>query len=220
MKAIKQPVQKHIQGVDLSHLSQRQRLFVERWVICRNYTQAAKEAGYSSPNSASYTLVNNPKVKKVLEALERVFDKKLSLSIQMAQEKLLQSLNRNYHDMIDLLPALAKIPPQCFAYVDGLKVKPIYDLVKQEDGSYKKIKVDEEIEIKMMPNATAIDLAMKHLGGYAPVQQEQTVTIKWDQFTNPPDDADSVEKEIEGVEYEVKKLDGRSSNELEDEAFG
>lgn len=205
---------KTIEGIDVKKLTPQQRKFVGRWTLHRNLTWAAKEAGYKFPNVAGSKLAASKLVGGVLKAVGKKLEKKKALELNDVLHKLSLSVNRNLHDLSDLLPIVEKIPPQCFPYIDGIDYEPIY--ATNEDGS--KELIDTKIKIKLMSNQAALDMALKHLGGYAPTQTENKVNISWDTLSSPPPNADEVDKEIEGELVDPpRSLEDFSEGEVDDD---
>lgn len=187
---------KTIEGVPVKHLTARQRLFVERYIIHRNATKAAEEAGYADPNSFGPKLLSHPKVAAVLSRIEKRTTKRNGLEREAVLRRLANNLHRNLMDLVDedgyVISDIRQIPKRAHAWIDGLKVKQLFS----DDGEI----VGQIIEFKLSPNASVQDMAMKHIGGYAAEQHEHTVGLDWDALASPPTKPDPIADEIRRLE--------------------
>jgi len=113
-------------------------------------------------------------------------------------EKVAQNLNRNLVDLVNpetgyVISDLRLLPPQAHAYIDGFEVKQMFD----EEGNI----VGQTLKFKLSPNAAVQDMAMKHVGGYAPdkllVKSQQELTIDWDALAKQEDPPDTVEQQLQ-----------------------
>lgn len=171
-----------IDGIDISHLTAMQRLFVERYAITRNATESAREAGYKKPNVASQLVLKNEKVAAVIQQIEKKTSERNGLERENVLRRLGCNLNRNLTDLVDgdgnIISDLRDLPPSAHAYVDGLKVKQLFD----EEGKV----IGQIIDYKLSPNASVQDMAMKHIGGYSAEKHEVKHFVDWDSLLEPP----------------------------------
>lgn len=186
-------------------LSEKQMLFVSEYLVSLNATDAARKAGYKSPNIASAKLMKN---KVILNLIEQKRDKSVRKVIakkQLNLEEVLQQIHyavtRTVADLVDmetgkLLP-LNKMGKRARECVNGIKQKvKTYQL--SADGP---IVEEVETEVTLVPKQVVYDMAMKHFGAYAAEKRDDTVrhVFDFDSFTRPPDEEDRVEKAIENA---------------------
>lgn len=183
---------KSVEGVPIEHLTAKQRVFIERYSIHRNATRAAEEAGYKHPNKIAVQLTGLASVASVIKQIEEKISQRNGLERDIVLKRLGQNLNRDLRVLVDedgnFISDIRKIPPEAHAYIDGFKVKQLFDMEGNAIG--------QVIEIKLSPNASVQDMAMKHIGGYATEKHEHKMTLDWDSYLEPPQEI-SVEDEIE-----------------------
>ena len=92
---------------------------------------------------------------------------------------------------------ITQLPAHIRRAIDGIKVKQQFD----EEGNV----CGQTVELKMVPKATALDMAMKHLGLYEldNDQRKQIMALDWESLLNEPEDVDVIEARL--VKEEGKK---------------
>lgn len=188
-------------GVSIKHLTDKQKRFLGYWSMHYNLSWAAKQAGYSQYHVEGHRLSKTPKIRELMTQIKEALDNNPQLTLGEVTHKIRLCIHRNWHDLGDVIPLINKIPPQTFAWIDGISIEPIYDTVKQPDGTYRKELIDHKIKIKAMSAKDAYDIAMKYLGGYSPEITQTTIGVDWSSYQNA-----SEEDETE-VEREIKRLD-------------
>jgi len=175
-------------------------------------SEAAIKAGYSKKvaKQTAQKLLNNPKVKAFISReLERM-QRGATLQKKEVLAKLGQSLRRNLWDFEGpngfIVSSLKEIPREDHCFIDGFKARQFFD----EDGKI----TSQTIEVKLSPNAAIQDMAMKHVGAYAPVETrgEQKVVLDWNSLNGKPD-----EKEEDIIEGQIQELLTEEPNKERDD---
>jgi phage terminase small subunit len=148
-------------------LTDKQRRFVDEYIISLNATQAAIKAGYS-PKTAEqmgYKLVQNSSVSEALQKKRLKLEKKTEIT----QERILQELANvalaNATDYVTITDGgvqivnTADIPPDKLAAIAGIK--------QTQTG----------IEIKTRDKLKALELLGKHLGMFNDTDKRQDDNI-------------------------------------------
>lgn len=168
-------------------LPPREVLFVERYVVCLNATQAAKEAGYS-PRSAYVTGCRLLKKAKVKEALAAEVSKRTEKAGVTADRVLLELAMIAYSDLRNVIDIDAegrvKVRP-----LDSLPLEvtraiseitqtssEYFDEDAGEPGSGGRVVEKLRLGVKQHSKIEALKLLMKYLGLEAPttVKNEHT----------------------------------------------
>jgi phage terminase small subunit len=163
-------------------LTPRERLFVERYLLCFNATQAAREAGYSerSAYAQGSRLLKRHEIKAAIEsALSDRTLKNLELAEKVIQELALISMS-DIVDVIDVRPTGSFL----LRPLDQLKpeVRRLILEVSQTKTEYTDPQgvVHEVVEqkVKLHPKVAALQTLTRVLGLEAPTRVKQEVTGK------------------------------------------
>lgn len=197
-------------------LSDKQRLFVDYYLIDLDATKAAIKCGYK-PSGASVQgnkLLNNPAVAAEIGKQCRLIHENLELT----QEEILKQLYyvttrdiREYVDSDGIMLPLNKLSDRAALAVDGFdqEITDYYDA----DGNCTRTTKNK---LKLVSKATAIDMAMRYRGLFAPTEtkNENTTTVQFDynKLFMPPDMSD------DPVEAAMKALEDKSTKPIVIEA--
>lgn len=176
-------------------LSDRQRMFVVEYVKDFNGTRAAREVGYKNPQVSASNLLKLDSVKNAVGAIQKKTIERKVIERDGVIAKLHDSLYRDLCDLCDkdgyFHSKLTDIPKRAHAYIAGFEVYQDYD----EEGNI----TGQKIKIKLTAPEVAQDMAMKHVGGYAPLETHASVALDWSGLYGPPK-----EKEIDVVEFRIQ----------------
>jgi len=164
-------------------LTDKQKRFVEEYIIDLNAKQAAIRAGYSEKRAGEigYQLLQKTTVENAIKLAMDSREKRTNIS---ADRVLLEIARLAFNDpraIFDkngaLLP-IKKWSDQSAAAISSVKVTALI-----QDGE----KIGETQEIKFWDKNRSLDMAAKHLGLNAPQKTEEsgTITVK---IINFPDD--------------------------------
>lgn len=198
-------VERSWHNVDLANLTEREKRFCHEYCIDLNAKQAAIRAGYS-PKAASVQgtkLMKKPTIKRAIGFMLRKVDKKSELTAQDVTEQLKYVVTRSGADFIDRetgkLKPLNKLPKRALQSIDGIEQK--VTTLRGPDGE--EIGETVETKIKLVPKASAIDMALKHFGMYAAEEKRvQVLMIEWDKlYESARDKPDPVEERLRTLEH-------------------
>lgn len=139
----------------MAKLTEKQRRFVEEYLIDLNATQAYIRAGYKNYDSAGVEAnktLNNPKIRQAVDEAMAERSKRTGIN----QDRILQEIAKlalvNIDDVVDLKTGTIKptATKEDLACIQSIKIKPT------EFG--------EEREIKFYDKKGSLELAGKHLG--------------------------------------------------------
>jgi hypothetical protein len=196
-------------------LTDKQKRFIAEYPIDWNGLRAVKQCGYRG-NDKSLTvradqLKHHPLVKKALDAIRKDTDLNCEIRRSDVIKELNGCLKRNSKMLFDEHGILMMnhsvvsgkikgrtihdLPDEVTCSVDGVKQK-----VKQytiEDQEY----LEVETELKLSSKTAAIDMAMKHIGAYAPDKLDvRQATVDLTTLARPPlDKANLIEQEIKNI---------------------
>lgn len=155
-------------------LTEKQREFVRQYVLLRDATKAAIAAGFKPNNARSmaYRLLQQPSIKReVRKAFHRIgvqYENQLSVAMQ----ELFHCVTRRASDLIDpdtgVMRELSEMPERIDAAIDGYEETTTTD----DEGN-----VSVKRKVKLVSKASAIDMAMKINGSYAPTGNSTTVNV-------------------------------------------
>jgi phage terminase small subunit len=178
-----------------SQLNDRQKRFIDFYLVSLDAKDAATKAGYSKKGAAvqGTKLLKHPVVSRIIGARQVAHAKKFDLKAEEALMQLYYCLTREAADFADeqgkLITDVSKLGIRARSCVDSIKQtnKVLYG----PDGA----PAGEMIttELKITPKIPAVDLAMKHLGLFPKETQKQAVEmVDWDSLHGEPDDAEKV----------------------------
>lgn len=182
-----------------AELSDKQRLFAREYAVDLNGTQAAIRAGYAvkSASVTSTKLLKNPLVLQEVGFAQNKALTKVGMRVEEVLEQIHSALTREGKDFIDpatgeLIP-IHNLPKRANQAIDGIEQE--VTIIERENMPPMKV---IKTKLKLVPKASAMDMAMKHFGAYAAEKSETTtkVTFEFDSLTKPPNLPDSVEEQI------------------------
>lgn len=165
----------------LKGLTDKQRRFVLEYAVSLNQSAAARKAGYKNAPKAGMELMKKATVQKALRCIIRPKMEKLELTVERVLTELAYCLFRdpadmaNEHGIIDI-DNLATLPESVRRCIDGIKAKQKVD----QHGN-----LTQTLELKMVPKAKMIELAMQYLnlinaGG--PETTDGKLDFDWEQL--------------------------------------
>lgn len=186
-------------------LTKQQIKFAHEWALDENGTAAALRAGYSKSCAAvvASRLLRNPLIKKLVKEVKAKAAKKLGLERDVVLDKLACNLHRR--GIRQLAPngifvtSLDDIPDEAFAFIDGFEVTQMFGEDREVIG--------QKIKIKLSPNASAQDMALKVIGAYAAEKHEITgkAVLDYEEMSRPTDlrEIDAVSKRLEAEDQKA-----------------
>ncbi len=188
-------VESTVRGTNPDRLTDQQLVFVHELAADTNFnaTSAAKAAGYRHPTQAAGKLVKQP---KIAAALGRVLYDRLE-RCRLTQDEVVQYLSnvlffnplhhfRPGESGTWLIDDLSTIPEEVGMLIDNLEVERSTD----KHGT-----VTDTFKVKLVSKATALGLAMRHVGVE---RHEVKHSIDWDQLaTQEHAEFDVIEAKIE-----------------------
>ena len=155
-------------------LTARQIAFGRAYVELNNATQAAIKAGYkpSSADECGYRLLRHRGVKNQISKLRHHEAERAKDRLNVVYNEIGHAISRRGTDFIDeetgeFIP-IHDLPERANASIDAIEIEEKYD----KDGG-KTIKT----KLKLVSKYSAMDMAVKVLGGYAKTGDETTVNI-------------------------------------------
>lgn len=180
-------------GTDENKLSDRERRFVNEYVIDYDGKRAAIASGYSAPNVAAQRLLKRPTIMRAIGKREYITSEELQLSLGDVIEQLYYCVTRSAEDFCDeeghLITDVHKLSKRARAAIDGIE-----QTVHLDNQGGQTIKT----RLRLVPKAAAIDMAMKHKGAYAPVkvESEHTIKLDWSTIQGRDDKPDAIEQRL------------------------
>lgn len=165
-------------GSNLSSLTDQQEIFVRELLADDLFstTEAARRAGYKNPSQAANKLLKNPVIQAALGKRQYERSQRLEIEGDRILQEVAACALRDPLDLCDeqgriMIDDLSKIPERMRRAIDGIKVK---------QHTNKEGEVTQTIELRLVPKATMLELAMKHLGLLSPTQHEVKHSLDWD----------------------------------------
>lgn len=182
----------------MSRITDKQKKFVDEYLIDLNATQAAIRAGYS-PRTAqeqSARLLSNVMVSEAIEKAQAAQSRRTGITADRVIRELARIAFVNAPDVID--PESATVHPSAerddLAAIQSIKVKRS----ESETGS------SEEHEVKLCDKLRALELLGKHLGMFGDTNQTDSATLdKLDKILEEVR-ADAADSETEDLHSEGK----------------
>ena len=165
-------------GADLGRLkSDKMRRFVLEHLIDHSKKAAAIRAGYpeKSAGAMATKLLKNPIIKAYLGKIEREDVERLDLDREEVLRQLWYALTRKVTDFVDKNGEIKnpnKMSERAQNVIDGLEQEVFIDA---ETGN-RRIKT----KLRLSSKVSAIDMAMKHKGLFAPVEGKMLHQLDWD----------------------------------------
>lgn len=181
----------------VEELTNKERVFVENYVVDYNATNAARAAGYKDPNKQGYQILKRPLIQREIKKVTNKESKKLIIRRQMVVERLHNLLVRDVRDFFDdrgeaLTPN--ELPKSAADIVDGFEQTVTVDPESGERTTRTKY--------RLSPILPAVDLAMKFKGMFPTekIEHNHKVAVDWEQYYRGMGDAaDPVKKRIAQV---------------------
>lgn len=197
-------------GADLDRLkSDRMRRFCLEYLIDKKPKAAAIRAGYKATHAdvTAAKLLRNPIIKAFLGKVERLDVEKLELDRLEVLRQLYYMLSRRADDFVaedGSVKPIHEMSDRAQSVIDGYEVEERF--TKDCDGEDVRI---VKTKLKLSPKATAVDMAMKHKGLFAPdrVDVRSGRFADWDALTGDGREAvpDQIEQAIETKFIEEEK---------------
>lgn len=159
-------------------LTEKQQRFCDQYLIDLNATQAAIRAGYSAKTACKigHKILLLPHVQGYLSGKRQEIQEKTNITL----ERTLQEIAR-----------LAFLKPKNFYREDGITLKPVCELDDDtaacltgmeiedilEGRGQNKVKVGTLVKIKYTEKAKALDMLMRHLGGYETDNKQKEAAV-------------------------------------------
>lgn len=187
MKKLGPPAQKTMRKLSLKELR-----FVSEYLACMDPCVAAVKAGYSKPMGKK--LLANPIIAKMIAYEDQKTCEKLELSREEILLQLYYCVTRNAADFCDedgkIITDVRFLSERARNTIDSIEQDVYYDM---EGNQCLKTR------LKLVPKATALDMAMKHKGLFAPQQVDLALSnrpvLDWSKLYGKPEgveDADDV----------------------------
>lgn len=186
-------------GSNVKKMTDRERAFCAEYPKDHNATQAAIRAGYSR-NTAQVTgskLLAKAHIQNQIGKAERVHLENVGMKVEEVLEQIHSALTREGTDYVDeatgeLVP-IHKLSKRARQAIDGIEQE--VTIIERENMPPMKV---IKTKLKLVPKASAMDMAMKHFGAYAAEKSETTtkVTFEFDSLTKPNPRPDLVEEQI------------------------
>lgn len=189
-------------------LSDKERIFVDQYLIDLDIRKAALRSGYAAKSAAStgHAIINRPHVRRAIGKALAEMQAETRLSIDEILDQLHSILTRSAHQFVNMEDGTAlglhELDEKAAACVDGFD-QEIHDWVDANGEKHRTIKN----KIKLVGKAGAIDMAMKYRGLFErDNEQKQTnVTLDFSTLLAPPNALDPVVTAIEHLEETAQK---------------
>lgn len=180
-------------------ITDKMRRFAHEYVVEYNGKNAAIAAGYPAKSAGvmASKLLKNKWVAAEISRIELAIILKLGLTKERILQQLYYCATRSAEEFVDSDGMILPIPQltvRARACIDGVKQK-VRTWTDQHGEEHKEI----ETEYKLVGKASAVDMAMKHFGAYAPTVTENKLSMDWDSLYGP-----QKEKIVDPIEYRIQ----------------
>lgn len=190
--------------VNSDGLTPRQERFIVEYCVHFDGKRAAIAAGYSTKTAqvTASKLLTKPRIAAAIQKVGAKDCKKLELTREKVLGELAKSLFRDPIGMENadgfVVTSLKEIPRELRVIIDGFKV---FQQMEYDEEARVSRPVSQKIEVKLVPKASTIDMAMKHLGAYAPVEtkNDNHLRLDWDSLYGRSPIIDPVQPAIDQV---------------------
>lgn len=176
-------------------LSSRERDFISHYLRTNNIVESARLSGYKCPETSGYRLMKKGSIVAELNRTLVRLEKKMELTIDDINRELHAAVTRTVDDMLD---ERGRVPTDLRTLSD--KGKRVVDGIEQTVFTDSEGNEVVKTKLKLMSKSTALELAMKAKGMFAPKRLEGEIihTLNWDNLKSPPvkDSADEIENLI------------------------
>lgn len=194
-----------IRGADLNKMRDLEMRFCLHYVVCWVGAEAVRLAGYKCkhPDKMAVKILKRPHIKAYIGKIKRLDCKKFELKRHEILEHLASGALRDgkmfVNDKGVIHSNLNDLPDDVTRAIDSIKQKIKTHVLS--DGTEV---VEVETELKLMPKATCLDMAMKHKGLFAAEQVDHHFTFNLDELYEDQSDTIDVDpvqmRAIEGGE--------------------
>lgn len=183
----------------LDEVNEKQRVFCEKYLACRNGTEAVIHAGYSA-KCASVTankLLNTPCVKKYLERRQYELSKEWSNKIYEVIEHLYYLATRDGKDFVDdagrIVTDVRQLPRSATVCIDGID-QTVDTWFDREGNKHETVTT----KLHLAPKNPALKMALEHKGLIAPAQVEVTnkLVLDVEALYKQSDEPDEIEQKL------------------------
>lgn len=176
-------------GTDVNKLSDKQRLFVDQYLVDQDATKAAIRAGYSvkSANAIGNKLIKDPRVARAIGKAAKEVHEELTLTTTEVLKQLYYIVTRDVREFVDengdALP-ISQLGDRAAQSVDGFDQEITY-FTNYETGDVTKTVKNK---LKLVGKAGAIDMAMKYQGLFNKdnEQKKDNITLDFSGLFKPP----------------------------------
>ncbi|MFZ9343493.1 MAG: terminase small subunit [Candidatus Nanopelagicaceae bacterium] len=183
-------------------LTDKERAFIAEYQVDYNATRAAKAAGYSEKTAqvTGAKLLSKPHIARAIGASQQAKIEKLELSAEEVLKQLYYCVTRSAKDFCDeegkIITDVSKLNARACATIDGIEQDVYFD---NEGNQHVKTK------LKLVPKASAMDMAMKHKGLFAPTKIESKSVLNWDAIVEGVSQLPSMDDVVEQKLLEQEK---------------
>jgi phage terminase small subunit len=187
---------------DRDRLTDKQWSFIDHYMISKNATLAAKEAGYKPANAAQQggKLLKNKIISRIIGAREKKQVERLELTSDDVLLQLFYCITRNARDFTDdsgkIITNVNELNDRACAAIDGIDQEVQYAYGPDGEVVGERIKT----KLKLVPKAASIDMGMKHKGLFEAsiIQGNQAQSLAWDElYVDGSNDPDEIEEMLE-----------------------
>ena len=168
-------------------LSLRKLRFVSEYLVSLNEVQAGKAVGVSAPTARKW--LTDPVISRMITFEDRKTCEKLELSREEILLQLYYCVTRSAADFCDedgkIITNVNQLSERARNTIDAIEQDVYYD---QEGNQCLKTR------LRLVPKATAIDMAMKHKGLFAPQQIDVATSrpvLDWSNLYGKPEGVES-----------------------------
>ncbi|MCK9570481.1 terminase small subunit [Candidatus Pacearchaeota archaeon] len=193
MKIAKQ--MKHVSVTGEKELNEKSLLFVAEYLVDFNSTRAAIAAGYSKKTAGvkGCQLMKRPDIARVIKQFQKEDLERCQLTREEVLLQLYYCATRSAADFCDengrIITDVQRLTKRAQNTIDGIDQTVSYD----QDGN--------EIvrtRLRLVPKSDAINMALKHMGMYAPEKHDVTVHpgLDFDKLAKEDRPPDEIEAEL------------------------
>lgn len=162
----------------MSGLSEKQKRFCSEYLIDLNGTQAAIRAGYSPKTAAEQAsrLLSKVNVTNYLQTKKNKIETKLEINLERCLKELgriaFTDLRKFYDEKGNLIP-IHELDEDTAAAIAGMDIEELFENVFGQRNQIGVVK-----KIKRWDKNKALEMLMKHLGGFEKDNKQQNKDIK------------------------------------------
>jgi len=192
-------------------LTDRELRFAMEYLIDFNAKRAAREAGYKGKDKSlgvmACKVLARPRVAALIGKLRREQLAELELSRREILEQLYYLATRSGTDFVDekgiLIENINDLPKRAQEAIDGIEQE--ITTITYDDGSeVQKVKT----KLRLVPKATALDMAMKHKGMFAAEKHDHRVMVlDWDALLQGPNGKPKHNGEDDPIERKILEVE-------------